>query len=67
MVSQSARERASVTAIFKPSTSCILLRFPILKPGLYTIQQKSNGRFVDAHELRGKDFARDPDGPEQRH
>jgi Astacin (Peptidase family M12A)/Ricin-type beta-trefoil lectin domain-like len=27
-----------------------------LKPGLYTIQQKSNGRFVDAHEYSGKDF-----------
>ena len=33
----------------------------------YTIQQKSNGRFVDAHEITEKDFARDPDGPEQRH
>ena len=29
----------------------------ILKPGLYTIQQQSNGRFVDAHEYSGKDFA----------
>ena len=28
----------------------------ILKPGLYTIQQQSNGRFVDAHEYSGKDF-----------
>ena len=28
----------------------------IFKPGLYTIQQKSNGRFVDAHEYSGKDF-----------
>ena len=28
-----------------------------LQPGLYTIQQKSNGRFVDAHEHSGKDFA----------
>jgi astacin len=27
-----------------------------LQPGLYTIQQKSNGRFVDAHEYSGKDF-----------
>jgi hypothetical protein len=25
--------------------------------GVYTIQQKSNGRFVDAHEIEGKDFA----------
>jgi len=24
---------------------------------VYTIQQKSNGRFVDAHEIEGKDFA----------
>ena len=29
----------------------------ILQPGVYTIQQKSNGRFVDAHEIEGKDFA----------
>ena len=29
----------------------------ILQPGLYTIQQQSNGRFVDAHEYSGKDFA----------
>jgi Astacin (Peptidase family M12A)/Ricin-type beta-trefoil lectin domain-like len=28
-----------------------------LQPGVYTIQQKSNGRFVDAHETEGKDFA----------
>ena len=28
----------------------------ILKPGLYTIQQQSNGRFVDAHEHSGEDF-----------
>jgi astacin len=28
-----------------------------LKPGLYTIQQQSNGRFVDAHEYSAKDFA----------
>jgi hypothetical protein len=28
-----------------------------LQPGAYTIQQKSNGRFVDAHEIAGKDFA----------
>jgi hypothetical protein len=28
-----------------------------LQPGVYTIQQKSNGRFVDAHEYEGKDFA----------
>ena len=28
----------------------------ILQPGLYTIQQQSNGRFVDAHEYSGKDF-----------
>ena len=28
-----------------------------LKPGLYTIQQKSNNRFVDAHEHSGRDFA----------
>ncbi|HEX8130806.1 MAG TPA: M12 family metallopeptidase [Pyrinomonadaceae bacterium] len=27
-----------------------------LKPGVYTIQQKSNSRFVDAHEHSGKDF-----------
>jgi hypothetical protein len=27
-----------------------------LKPGLYTLQQKSNGRFVDAHEHSGEDF-----------
>ena len=25
--------------------------------GVYTIQQKSNNRFVDAHEIAGKDFA----------
>jgi hypothetical protein len=25
--------------------------------GVYTIQQKSNSRFVDAHEIEGKDFA----------
>ena len=24
--------------------------------GVFTIQQKSNGRFVDAHEYSGKDF-----------
>ena len=29
----------------------------ILQPGVYTIQQKSNNRFVDAHEIAGKDFA----------
>ena len=28
----------------------------LLRPGLYTIQQQSNGRFVDAHEYSGKDF-----------
>ena len=28
-----------------------------LKGGTYTIQQKSNGRFVDAHEGPGNDFA----------
>ena len=28
-----------------------------LQPGLYTIQQQSNGRFMDAHENSGKDFA----------
>lgn len=28
----------------------------ILQPGLYTIQQQSNGRFVDAHEHSGEDF-----------
>jgi hypothetical protein len=27
-----------------------------LKPGLYTIQQKRNGRFVDAHQNSGTDF-----------
>lgn len=27
-----------------------------LQPGLYTIQQQSNGRFVDAHEHSGEDF-----------
>jgi hypothetical protein len=25
--------------------------------GVYTIQQKSNGRYVDAHEYKGKDYA----------
>ncbi len=25
--------------------------------GLYTIQQKSSGRFMDAHEIEGKDFS----------
>lgn len=29
----------------------------ILQPGIYTIQQQSNSRFVDAHEYAGKDFA----------
>ena len=28
-----------------------------LQPGTHTIQQKSNNRFVDAHEIAGKDFA----------
>jgi hypothetical protein len=28
----------------------------ILQPGVYTIQQRSNGRFVDAHEYAGKDY-----------
>ncbi len=28
-----------------------------LQPGLYTIQQQSNNRFVDAHEHSGRDFA----------
>jgi len=28
-----------------------------LQPGTYTIQQKSNNRFMDAHEISGKDFA----------
>jgi hypothetical protein len=28
-----------------------------LGPGVYTIQQKSSGRFVDAHETNEKDFA----------
>jgi len=28
-----------------------------LGPGLYTIQQKSNGRYVDAHEYAEKDYA----------
>ena len=28
-----------------------------LQPGLYTIRQQSNNRFVDAHEHSGKDFA----------
>lgn len=28
-----------------------------LQPGLYTIRQQSNGRFVDAHEHSGRDFA----------
>ena len=27
------------------------------KQGVYTIQQKSNGRFVDAHEVEDRDFA----------
>jgi Ricin-type beta-trefoil lectin domain-like len=26
-------------------------------PGIYTIQQVSNNRFLDAHEVKGKDFA----------
>lgn len=25
--------------------------------GMYTIQQKSNGRFLDAHEISEKDFS----------
>jgi hypothetical protein len=29
----------------------------MLQPGIYTIQQQSTGRFVDAHEYAGKDFA----------
>ena len=29
----------------------------MLQPGVYTIQQQSNGRFVDAHEIEAKDFA----------
>jgi len=32
------------------------LRFT-LSQDVYTIQQKSNGRFVDAHEIEGRDFA----------
>ena len=28
-----------------------------LQSGVYTIQQQSNGRFMDAHEIEGKDFA----------
>ena len=28
-----------------------------LSPGVYTIQQQSNGRFVDAHETAAKNFA----------
>jgi hypothetical protein len=31
--------------------------FITLQPGVYAIQQKSNNRFVDAHEIEGKDFA----------
>ena len=31
--------------------------FPPLKKGHYTIQQKSNNRFLDAHESSGKDFS----------
>jgi subtilisin family serine protease len=33
------------------------LASPTMKPGDYTIRQKSNGRFVDAHEHSGKDFS----------
>lgn len=33
------------------------LRPMFLKRGVYTIQQKSSGRFVDAHEYAGKDYA----------
>ena len=29
----------------------------LIQPGVYSIQQKSNNRFVDAHEISGKDFA----------
>jgi hypothetical protein len=28
----------------------------ILQPGVHTIQQQSNSRFVDAHDEAGKDF-----------
>ena len=28
-----------------------------VQPGVYTIQQQSNGRFMDAHEHSGRDFA----------
>ena len=47
------REMASVTVMFKPSTSCIFLQFhrEVYHPA------KSNGRFVDAHEITEKDFA----------
>ena len=34
-----------------------------LQQGVYTVQQKINGRFVDAHEVPDRDFAvvtRDP-------
>jgi hypothetical protein len=31
--------------------------FPSIPSGMYTIQQKSNGRFIDAHEIAEKDFA----------
>ena len=30
---------------------------PTLEQGVYTVQQKSNGRFVDAHEVPDQDFA----------
>ena len=30
---------------------------PILSRGLYTLQQRSNGRFMDAHESSGNDFS----------
>jgi Astacin (Peptidase family M12A) len=31
--------------------------FPSIPSGVYTIQQKSSGRFMDAHEIAEKDFA----------
>jgi hypothetical protein len=28
----------------------------LVNPGIYTIRQKSNGRFMDAHQDAGNDF-----------
>ncbi len=39
-------------------TSLPIVTIPLaLEQGVYTIQQKSNGRFMDAYESSGKDFS----------